>query len=59
VLTSPIERLRICGGPNCSWLFIDSSKAGRRRWCDMAVCGNFAKSQRFHSHTRRRRTSHS
>ena len=59
VLTSPIERVRVCGGPNCSWLFIDSSKAGRRRWCDMAVCGNFAKSQRFHSRTRRRRTPHS
>ena len=29
----------ICHGPNCSWIFIDSSKAGRRRWCDMGVCG--------------------
>jgi predicted RNA-binding Zn ribbon-like protein len=48
VLTSPVERLRICEGPNCSWLFIDSSKAGRRRWCDMAVCGNAAKSRRFY-----------
>jgi predicted RNA-binding Zn ribbon-like protein len=48
VLTSPIERLRMCQGPNCSWLFIDSSKAGRRRWCDMAVCGNAAKSRRFY-----------
>ena len=26
VLTLPIERLRMCQGPNCSWLFIDSSK---------------------------------
>jgi predicted RNA-binding Zn ribbon-like protein len=48
VLTSPMERLRMCQGPNCSWLFIDSSKAGRRRWCDMAVCGNAAKSRRFY-----------
>jgi predicted RNA-binding Zn ribbon-like protein len=47
VLTSPVERLRLCQGPNCSWLFIDSSKSGRRRWCDMAVCGNAAKSRRF------------
>jgi len=47
VMPLPNERLRICQGPNCSWLFIDSSKAGRRRWCDMSVCGNAAKSRRF------------
>jgi predicted RNA-binding Zn ribbon-like protein len=49
VLTSPPERLRLCQGPNCSWLFMDSSKSGRRRWCDMAVCGNAAKSRRFYA----------
>jgi predicted RNA-binding Zn ribbon-like protein len=48
VLRSRKERLRMCQGTNCSWLFIDSSKAGRRRWCDMAVCGNAAKSRRFY-----------
>jgi predicted RNA-binding Zn ribbon-like protein len=48
VLLQPTHRLRICQGPNCSWLFIDSSKAGRRRWCDMSVCGNAAKSRRFY-----------
>lgn len=52
VLPIPKERLRICDGPNCSWLFIDSSKAGRRRWCDMAVCGNDAKSRRFFARSR-------
>jgi predicted RNA-binding Zn ribbon-like protein len=51
VLTSPMERLRMCQGPNCSWLFLDSSKGGRRRWCDMAVCGNAAKSRRFYART--------
>jgi predicted RNA-binding Zn ribbon-like protein len=55
VLPLPKDRLRICHGPNCSWLFIDSSKAGRRRWCDMAVCGNAAKSRRFHARSRQRR----
>jgi predicted RNA-binding Zn ribbon-like protein len=53
VLTSPMERLRMCQGPNCSWLFIDRSKAGRRRWCDMAVCGNAAKSRRFYERSGR------
>ena len=51
VLTSPMERLRMCQGPNCSWLFLDSSKGGRRRWCDMAVCGNATKSRRFYART--------
>ena len=55
VLPMPAERLRICHGPECSWLFIDRSKAGRRRWCDMAVCGNAAKSRRFYARSRGRR----
>ncbi len=37
------DRLRKCVGNNCGWFFFDTSKAGRRRWCDMAVCGNAAK----------------
>jgi len=53
VLPSPAVRLRICQGPDCSWLFIDSSKAGRRRWCDMAVCGNAAKARRFYARARK------
>lgn len=35
----PLQRLRTCDGSGCGWMFIDSSKAGRRRWCDMATCG--------------------
>ena len=57
VLPLPKDRLRICHGPNCSWLFIDSSKAGRRRWCDMAVWGNAAKSRRFQKRSRQRRSA--
>lgn len=30
----------------CGWLFLDTSKAGRRRWCSMKDCGNRAKAQR-------------
>ena len=52
LLPEPRERLRICEGDNCSWLFLDQSKAGRRRWCDMAVCGNAAKSRRFYARMR-------
>lgn len=54
VLPHPAGRLRICAGPNCAWLFLDTSKAGRRRWCDMADCGNAAKSRRFLARSRAR-----
>ena len=47
-----LARLRRCGGPRCGWLFVDVSKAGRRRWCDMATCGNDEKAKR---HAQRRR----
>lgn len=41
-----LERLRICPGNNCGWLFLDSS--GRRRWCSMEVCGSRAKMRRLY-----------
>ena len=53
VLPAPPHRLRMCQGTNCSWVFLDTSKAGGRRWCDMAVCGNAAKSRRFYDRSRR------
>ncbi|MGO1071523.1 CGNR zinc finger domain-containing protein [Lysobacter sp. CA199] len=42
-----LDRLRVCDGRDCGWVFIDTSKSGRRRWCDMATCGNVAKARRF------------
>jgi len=49
------DRTRVCRGNHCGWLFIDSSKGGRRVWCDMATCGNTAKSARFARAEKRRR----
>jgi predicted RNA-binding Zn ribbon-like protein len=46
-----LDRLKRCHGPRCGWLFLDTSKAGRRRWCDMATCGNDEKARR---HAQRR-----
>jgi len=40
------ERLRICDNETCRWVFYDSSPTGRRRWCDMATCGNREKARR-------------
>ena len=47
LLTSPdLARLKVCGTPDCDWLFIDTSKNGRRRWCQMNVCGAREKAKR-------------
>jgi predicted RNA-binding Zn ribbon-like protein len=43
------ERVRVCGlfdTHECSWLFVDESRAGTRRWCSMKDCGNRAKARR-------------
>jgi predicted RNA-binding Zn ribbon-like protein len=49
------DRTRVCRGADCGWLFVDKSKGGRRIWCDMATCGNTAKSRRFARAQRRAR----
>ncbi len=43
---SSLDRVRECDGRDCGWLFLDTSKAGRRRWCRMEICGNRAKAER-------------
>jgi predicted RNA-binding Zn ribbon-like protein len=46
------SRIRVCAGVPCRWLFIDESRRGNRRWCDMSVCGNRAKARRHYAKTR-------
>lgn len=47
LLTSEhLHRVHECAGPDCGWLFIDTSKNGSRRWCSMETCGNRAKARR-------------
>lgn len=48
----PRERTRECASPRCTWIFIDKSRGGQRRWCDMATCGNQAKSRRHYERKR-------
>ena len=48
VLTrGPLDRLGEC--PSCGWLFLDTSKNRRRRWCSMATCGSRDKARRYYS----------
>jgi predicted RNA-binding Zn ribbon-like protein len=41
------HRIKQCGGHACGWLFYDTTKNNRRRWCEMEVCGNRAKQRRL------------
>ncbi|HEX6050419.1 MAG TPA: ABATE domain-containing protein [Gemmatimonadaceae bacterium] len=40
------ERLRMCAGNDCGWLYVDRSRNGLRRWCEMSVCGMAEKNRR-------------
>ncbi len=44
--TEPSPRLKQCPGDHCGWFFLDTTKRGNRRWCQMAECGQEAKDAR-------------
>jgi predicted RNA-binding Zn ribbon-like protein len=56
LVSDHLSRLRICGGEECGWMFLDTSRNQMRQWCDMQDCGNRAKVRRFRE---RRQTSYS
>jgi predicted RNA-binding Zn ribbon-like protein len=41
------SRLRRCPADDCASMFWDSSARAARRWCNMRVCGNRAKSRAY------------
>jgi predicted RNA-binding Zn ribbon-like protein len=54
LLTSEeLNKVKSCPGEGCGYLFMDLSRNGKRRWCEMDVCGNRHKVKRFRqSHQR-------
>ena len=46
LILDELARVRRCADPRCGRVFQDETKNGRRRWCDMATCGNRAKAAR-------------
>jgi len=47
--TDDAKRIKECPAPEgCGWLFLDKSKNGTRRWCNMRTCGNIAKARRHY-----------
>jgi predicted RNA-binding Zn ribbon-like protein len=37
--------VKLCA--QCSWLFVDRSRNGSRRWCSMGECGAQVKMRRY------------
>jgi predicted RNA-binding Zn ribbon-like protein len=49
LLSGPAARqIRRCANvSSCGWLFVDTSKNQRRRWCAMQTCGTLMKMKRY------------
>ncbi len=47
-----IDRVKMCPGGGCGWMFLDESANGRRQWCSMEMCGNREKARRHYARTR-------
>ncbi len=45
-LISQQRRLKVCANPHCSWMFVDESRPGTRRWCDVSICGSLVNVRR-------------
>jgi predicted RNA-binding Zn ribbon-like protein len=53
LLTSPLlARVHACAADDCRWWFLDDTKNGSRRWCDMKTCGNRDKVRRYRARQR-------
>lgn len=58
VVSDEARSVRVCGGEECGWMFVDRSRNGLRRWCQMEECGTLAKSRRrAHARQRDRRSA--
>ena len=46
LLSDKLTRIKEC--PNCGWLFLDTTKNGKRRWCSMEDCGSNVKALQYY-----------
>lgn len=52
LIAGELSRVRRCADSRCVRVFYDTTKNGRRRWCDMSTCGNRAKAARHREKVR-------
>jgi predicted RNA-binding Zn ribbon-like protein len=55
LVNGELARVHRCADPRCARVFYDGSRNGKRRWCEMATCGNRAKAAR---HRRKLKIEH-
>lgn len=46
LVSDEATRVHECAGEDCGWMYVDRSRNGLRRWCQMETCGNREKSRR-------------
>ena len=46
LVSAEATRIHECAGEDCGWMYVDRSRNGLRRWCQMEVCGNREKARR-------------
>jgi predicted RNA-binding Zn ribbon-like protein len=46
ITSDEAARIRVCGGDDCGWMYVDRSRNGLRRWCQMETCGTREKTRR-------------
>jgi predicted RNA-binding Zn ribbon-like protein len=52
LVSDKIDLVGQCASMDCGWLFLDTTKNHRRRWCDMKGCGNRDKARRYYRRTK-------
>ena len=52
IVSEEVARIRICGGVDCGWIYVDRSRNKLRRWCQMETCGTREKSRRRYKRMR-------
>lgn len=52
LVSDDLQWVRECASQTCSWLFLDTSRTRRRKWCDMSSCGNREKARRHYLRTK-------
>ncbi len=48
LLSDKLARVKECCSEHCGWLFLDTSKNGKRRWCSMDSCGSNDKAIKYY-----------
>ncbi|MFE6333515.1 CGNR zinc finger domain-containing protein [Streptomyces sp. NPDC057806] len=46
-------KISLCASPTCQAAFLDTSRGGTRKWCDMNTCGNREKKARLLANKRK------